>query len=48
MITAADTIDLEIDAATTAPTAGKLRIWAILMDVDARKAGEIADRDVLA
>jgi hypothetical protein len=44
----ADTIDLEIDAATTAPTAGVLRVWAVLMDVDGRYGAEEADRDQLA
>ena len=45
---AADTIDLEIDAATTAPTAGVFRVWAVLMDIDARKTAAEVDRDVLA
>jgi hypothetical protein len=48
MFAAADTIDLEIDAATTAPTAGVVRVWAILMDVDARKTAAEVDRDLLA
>lgn len=45
---AADTIDLEIDAATTAPTAGVVRVWAVLMDIDARKTANEVDRDLLA
>jgi hypothetical protein len=45
---AADTIDLEIDAATTAPTAGVVRVWAVLMDVDGRYGAEEVDRDQLA
>lgn len=45
---AADTIDLEIDAATTAPTAGVLRVWAVLMDVDGRYGADEVDRDQLA
>jgi hypothetical protein len=44
----ADTIDLELDAATTGPTAGKLRVWAVMVDVDARKGAEEVDRDQLA
>lgn len=34
----ADTIDLLIATATAAPTAGELRIWAVLQDVSDRKA----------
>jgi hypothetical protein len=45
---AADTIDLEIDVSTTAPTAGVLRVWAVLMDVDGRYGAAEADRDQLA
>lgn len=48
VIGAADTIDLLIQAATTAPTSGKLRVWAVLMDIDGRKAAAEVDRDVLA
>ncbi len=44
----ADTIDLEIDAATTAPTGGVLRVWAVMMDIDGRIAAESVDRDTLA
>ena len=44
----ADTIDLEIDAATTAPTGGVLRVWAVMMDIDGRIAPESVDRDTLA
>lgn len=45
---AADTIDLEIDVSTTAPTAGVFRVWAVLMDVDGRYGAAEADRDQLA
>lgn len=44
----ADTIDIEIDAATTAPTAGVLRVWALMVDVnDVGFADEVV-RDQLA
>jgi hypothetical protein len=43
----ADTIDLELDAATTGPTAGKLRVFAVLMDVDARVLATEVKRDQL-
>jgi hypothetical protein len=48
VIGAADTIDLLIATATTAPTSGVVRVWAVLMDIDARKAAAEVDRDVLA
>jgi hypothetical protein len=44
----ADTIDLTIQAATTAPTSGKLRVWAVLVSVDGRIAADEVDRDQLA
>ena len=47
---AADTIDILIQAATTVSTAGVVRVWAILMDIDglgALGAAEVA-RDELA
>jgi hypothetical protein len=44
----ADTIDLLIATATTAPTSGKLRVWAVLMNVDGRIAADAVDRDQLA
>lgn len=44
----ADTIDLLIATATTAPTSGVARVWAVLMNVDARIAADEADRDQLA
>ena len=44
----ADTIDLLIQAATTAPTSGVVRVWAVLMDVDARTGADEVDRDQLA
>lgn len=42
---AADTIDLLVQASTTPPTAGKLRIWALLMDVSERGAAVAVARD---
>ena len=56
--TAADTIDLELQATSTAPNTGQVRIFAILMDIDAMGnqstvhfaadgANEV-DRDLLA
>lgn len=44
----ADTIDLTIATATTAPTSGVVRVFAVLMDIDARKTAAEVDRDVLA
>jgi hypothetical protein len=44
----ADTIDLLIATATTAPTSGVARVWAVLMNVDGRPAADEADRDQLA
>jgi hypothetical protein len=48
VIGTADTIDLLIATSTTAPTSGVVRVFAILMDVDARKTAAEVDRDVLA
>jgi hypothetical protein len=48
VIGSADTIDLLIQAATTAPTSGSLRVWAVLMDIDGRIAANEVDRDTLA
>ena len=48
VIATADTIDLLIQAATTAPTSGSLRVWAVLMDIDGRRTAAVADRDTLA
>ena len=48
MFAAADTIDLVISAATTAPTSGSFRVWAIMCDVDARRRADEVDRDQLA
>ena len=45
---AADTIDLTIATATTAPTSGVVRVFAVLMDIDGRKTATEVDRDVLA
>jgi len=44
----ADTIDLLIQAATTAPTSGVVRVWAVLMNVDGRIVADEVDRDLLA
>jgi hypothetical protein len=44
----ADTIDLTIVTATTAPTSGVVRVFAVLMDIDARKTAAEVDRDTLA
>ena len=44
----ADTIDLTIATATTAPTSGAARVWAVLMNVDGRIAADEVDRDQLA
>ena len=44
----ADTIDLLIQAATTAPTSGVVRVWAVLMSVDGRIVADEVDRDQLA
>ena len=45
----ADTIDFELQATTTAPTAGQIRVFAILMDIDAiGNAADEVDRDQLA
>lgn len=44
----ADTIDLLIATATTAPTSGVFRVWAVLMDIDGRTGASTADRDQLA
>ena len=44
----ADTIDLLIATATTAPTSGEVRVWAVLMNVDGRPARASVDREQLA
>ena len=43
----ADTLDL-LCLGTTPDTAGVLRVWAVLMDVDGRIGANEVDRDVLA
>ena len=48
VIATADTIDLLIQAATTAPTSGEVRVWAVLMNIDGRPARATADREQLA
>ena len=42
-----DTLDLTVDTLTGTATAGKLRVWALIMDVDGKGAAEV-DRDLLA
>lgn len=44
----ADTVDLLIATSTTAVSAGVVRVWAVLMNVDGRPTTEEADRDQLA
>ena len=44
---AEDTLDLKVDTLTGTATAGKLRVWALVMDCDGRGADEV-DRDTLA
>lgn len=44
----ADTIDVTIVTATTAPTSGVVRVWAVLMNVDGRIGAAEVDRDQLA
>ena len=48
VIGTADTIDLLIATATTAPTSGVVRVWAVLMSVDGRIGADEVDRDQLA
>lgn len=43
----ADTVDITVDTLTGVATAGTLRVWAMVMDVDGRGADEV-DRDTLA
>jgi hypothetical protein len=45
---AADTVDLLISASTTAISAGKVRVWALVVDVSDKDAPGEADRDQLA
>ena len=50
VVAASTTIDLELQAASTAPTGGKIRVWAVLMNID--NPGDLSadevDRDQLA
>jgi hypothetical protein len=50
VIAGSTTIDLELQAASTAPTGGKIRVWAVLMNID--NPGDLSadevDRDQLA
>lgn len=48
VMASADTIDLLIATATTAPTSGEVRVWAVLMNVDGRPARASVDREQLA
>jgi hypothetical protein len=43
----ADTIDLLIATATTAPTGGKVRVWALMCDIGAKPAPGTVDTDVI-
>jgi hypothetical protein len=43
----ADTIDLLIATATTAPTGGKVRVWALMCDIGAKLAPGVVDTDVI-
>ena len=47
IVGAADTIDLLIATASTAPTGGKVRVWAVLCDIGAKPAPGTVDRDVI-
>lgn len=42
-----DTLDITVDTLTGTATGGKLRVWAMVMDVDGKGAEEV-DRDYLA
>ena len=44
---ASDTLDITVDTLTGTATGGKLRVWAMVMDVDGKGAEEV-DRDYLA
>ena len=46
-IGAEDTLDITVDTLTGTATGGKLRVWAMVMDVDGKGADEVA-RDYLA
>tara|TARA_R110000851_G_scaffold13414_1_gene45886 strand:+ start:122 stop:649 length:528 start_codon:yes stop_codon:yes gene_type:complete len=56
VVAGSTTIDLELQAAGTAPTAGSIRVWAVMMDIDGRGApatgarydANEVDRDLLA
>jgi len=39
---AEDTLDLTVDTLTGTATAGKLRVWALVMDVDGKGADEVS------
>ena len=47
IVGAADTIDLLITTATTAPTGGTVRVWALMCDIGAKPAPGTVDRDVI-
>lgn len=47
IVGAADTIDVLIATATTAPTGGSVRVWAVMCDIGAKPAPGIVDRDVI-
>ena len=41
-IGAEDTLDLKVDTLTGTATAGKLRVWALIADVDGKGADEVS------
>lgn len=45
--TVADTLDV-VSTVTGTGTAGKMRVWALVLDMDAPRAAAEVDRDVLA
>ena len=49
LVTAANTIDVKLNASSNDCTAGKLRVWAVVADIsDKSAAAASVDRDVLA
>lgn len=45
---ATDTIDVAVDTLTGTATAGKLRIWAVVVPIDGIQGADEVDRDTLA
>lgn len=48
VVASADTIDLEITSASTAPTSGVIRVYAVMVPVNALRTATEVTRDVLA